>query len=584
VEKPPSGHQRKALSHLLSSRMAAAWNARSAASEAHAPTVVIADNWGNGQPRNLFGGKRYINANIIGGGIDPNPQGLSASNHGYHVTGIVFGSFANDATGAGLVTGVFPGRGRLVPIDGQNDGSLWADENKLAAAIDSIHGHVVLNTSLSDGPDASGSGAVSWIELVRQLGLENRVFHATAAGNDGLAGGTAGAASSWSAAATRPDLQDDTGAHVAPLTNTVAVENAEEASNSSALTCLNQQSNSGGSVAAPGTDVYSFDKAGHGINLSGTSQASPVVAGLAAYLWAIAPDLTPQDLVSAITQNPQPAPDQGCARPSAPRIDAYAATLSMDQAVSPKIAGYPVRMAILNVTGGRGFNGDDLETFARKVDPDRNPGARDWSRFDLNGDGFTGGSETAPFDLDRSDSTRAGATVLADATVTVAGTKVSYDENAVTDADVLCFYAYSPLYTGTSRRRHHQLKKLCTEVRAFSGTANGGRVTFRTKFVEGKTRLVLAPIRFANVPISCDQGQTTHTDVEHDDLDVSHNSFHDHAPAEHGQTAFEFTGHLNEEGTEASGTFRDHGDFHLPGINLTHCDSGVVHWSAQAAG
>ena len=135
IHKPPTGNEREALSHLLASGMATAWNAQAAVDTSQAPTVVIGDNWGNGKPPNLFAGKRYIDAKIVGGQIDPNPQGLSASDHGYHTTGIVFGWFANDGTDRGLVTGVFPKRGKLVPIDGQNDASLWADETKFAPAM-----------------------------------------------------------------------------------------------------------------------------------------------------------------------------------------------------------------------------------------------------------------------------------------------------------------------------------------------------------------------------------------------------------------------------------------------------------------
>ena len=48
ISAPPSGSQRKALSHLLASGVAAAWNARGAASSTAAPTVVIGDDFGNG--------------------------------------------------------------------------------------------------------------------------------------------------------------------------------------------------------------------------------------------------------------------------------------------------------------------------------------------------------------------------------------------------------------------------------------------------------------------------------------------------------------------------------------------------------
>ena len=76
VGSPPSNAERKALSHLLASGTAAAFNAREAIKPNDIPTVVIGDNWGNGKPRNLFSGKRYLDAKIVGGGIDPDPQNL----------------------------------------------------------------------------------------------------------------------------------------------------------------------------------------------------------------------------------------------------------------------------------------------------------------------------------------------------------------------------------------------------------------------------------------------------------------------------------------------------------------------------
>ncbi len=109
----------------------------------------------------------------------------------------------------------------------------------------------------------------------------------------------------------------------------------------------------------------------------------------------------------------------------------------------------------------------------------------------------------------------------------------------------------------TGRATRMQTFAICevSEVRTFFGTANGGTVTFRTKFEDGKTRKVLG-LEILNVPISCDQRDTTHGFIDHDRLEVKNNAFVDHAPAEHGQDAFAITGRFNNRGTEASGTYQ----------------------------
>ena len=478
IAAPPSGSQRKAIGHLLASGVAAAWNARGAATSAAAPTVVIGDDFGNGPLSS------HLNAAYDRGRIDKPRPGLPGHDHGYHVTGIVFGDFANDGTPAGLVTGVFPLRGHLVPVDALNDSSLTADALKFTQAIDSVQGRVVLNTSLGFGAglddDTMRPMAVQWIDLVREKGLEGRVFHATSAGNDGVNGGLARAGSVWSAAALRDDLRGDDGAPVPRLQNTVSVENVQETADASGLACLNPTSNSGGSVAAPGKNVYSFDRRGHPLKLTGTSQASPVIAGVATYLWSIAPDLSPQQVKSAILANPA-APAAGCKRPAAPALNAYRAVLSLDQPGPPTAAGSPVRMAILDLNHDHKFTEADLQSFVGQVKRSK-AAKQDWSRFDLNGDGFTGGSRTTGFDLDRTGSQRAGPSLLGD--VALAG--VTFHETSVSDEDVLCYYTYSGLYTGDAKRREQlldpktecgipsdpaQVDENCTETTAFGQPA-----------------------------------------------------------------------------------------------------------------
>src|SRR5439155_18314724 len=95
----------------------------------------------------------------------------------------------------------------------------------------------------------------------------------------------------------------------------------------------------------------------------------------------------------------------------------------------------------------------DLQRFVGHVASSKTGLKRDWSRFDLNGDGFTGGLHVTEFDLDRTGSQRAGPTVLG--TVDLLG--APYDETFATDQDVLCYYAYSPLYTGSKNRRRQLL-------------------------------------------------------------------------------------------------------------------------------
>ena len=168
---------------------------------------------------------------------------------------------------------------------------------------------------------------------------------------------------------------------------------------------------------------------------------------IATYLWSIAPDLTPQQLKVALVANPQPVEpaEQNCV--SAPRLDAYKALLSLDQPGPPSSASYPVRLALLDLNGDGAFTETDLQTWATAVDPDRAAGARDWSRHDLNGDGFTGGTGTRAFDLDRTGSQRAGITTV-DPAIRFPAAGRTLNENAATDAGILCYYAYSPLYTG----------------------------------------------------------------------------------------------------------------------------------------
>ena len=212
----------------------------------------------------------------------------------------------------------------------------------------------------------------------------------------------------------------------------------------------------------PGADVFAvgeeiptlFDAS----TTQGTSFAAPQVAGLAAYLWMLSPELQTrpvEDTIAAIEDNTSSFPFG--------LIDAYATVLSLDQTSALTPATAKMRMAILDLNSSGSFEASDLQAFHDAyVDLDLviEPTVQDYSRQDLNGDGFTGGSRAARFDLDPTGSEQFGARSLSPVTTEVGGEERSFDEASVTDADVLCFYANSPLYTGALPAREEILSDL----------------------------------------------------------------------------------------------------------------------------
>ncbi len=195
----------------------------------------------------------------------------------------------------------------------------------------------------------------------------------------------------------------------------------------------------------------------------GTSYAAPQVAGLASYLWLLSTDL--RSLPSQVTRQAIVENARNYAGATGV-IDAYATVLSLDQAALPDPGTAPIRLAILDVadaTGAPGSNGHfdekDVELFLAKLSAA--PGALDYSRYDLNGDGFTGGNGTERFDLDRIGSTQYGAASYTTVKKDIESKSVSFDENNLTDQEILCYYAYSLLYNGDTEKRKDLLGDKC---------------------------------------------------------------------------------------------------------------------------
>jgi subtilisin family serine protease len=462
------------ITHQLDVRAHAAWNTRSLIKSRVSPNIIVADGFGDGSPNTDFAVQTIDPFQFNTG--NPAPDG-----HGYHVLGIMAGTYGGDDT-RGSVTGMYPGSGTnlltLFAVDAQWGYSFDDLRFRLIELLQDLRAShqvgVILNTSLGrvcpsgDYLDKTciEPEALAWLELVRgptlwltgntgPESLENMFLHVTAAGNTRAPGDTdAVMASEWTAARLLPGLVvPGTTTPLMNLTNTLVIENRDRSPVLLGGTpgCLAFDSKFPGNLSAIGENVFSltgncafcYDWE------SGTSQATPQVAGLAAYMWTIKPGLTPQQIMDILIRT---ADSSSCGGfQSAPVIDSYAAVLALDR-------NYPdmeVRRAILDLNEDRFFDENDVERFLTEFD-DAN-GEKDYSRYDLNGDGKTGGDTKAKLNLDMD-------YPLTYTTVSqkIEETSIDFDENSLSDLQILCYYAYSRLYTGDTDKLKELLENKCS--------------------------------------------------------------------------------------------------------------------------
>jgi hypothetical protein len=200
---------------------------------------------------------------------------------------------------------------------------------------------------------------------------------------------------------------------------------------------------------------------------SGTSIATPQVAGLASYLWLLSPAL--RALPASATRQAIMENTRDDVSNVSGFVDAYAAVLSLDAAQLPTPQSARVRLSLLDVNDDGAFDERDLAVFVGKyfvTNPDGtttavHPTAAAFDRYDLNGDGFTGGSNTERFDLDRVGSTQFGRTQYSTVSQAIENQNVDYIEASVSDLDILCYYAYSDLYTGSIEARRDLVARRC---------------------------------------------------------------------------------------------------------------------------
>lgn len=473
------------LDHHLAVRAPGAWNGRAAISRFGPPVpprVVVMDYFNNyyssGAP-NADLSAMFVPADFGGPTLKWGPPSPVAE-HGYHVLGIIAGTFGGTGD-RGLVTGMMPSTIDLRVEDLLRKDPLDA-ATRLFNLVKQTQGNVVINTSLGLGckkdfpqtkvcqdPANIKLWAGNWATKVKDAGLENRILHVTTAGNTpstdvaGLYSATSN--SIYAAAALRTDLTDTLGNAIS-LNNTLVVGDVANTTGVDAnnnptpftAQCLSERSFVGGNLGAIGTDVWSFtDPSSSAGNKSGTSMAAPQVAGLAAYMWGLKPTLTVQQLKNILITTARPVPvsaDRGCSTHNVPGkiIDAYAAALALDESTNnPSLA--PIRRAILDLNNDGHFTETDLTTWMATLNVSTPPTSPDYSRHDLNGDGYTGGPRTAAFDLDisinpNSVTLSTPPTPYSQITKPIGGQTITFNESILTDFQILCYYAYSPLYEG----------------------------------------------------------------------------------------------------------------------------------------
>lgn len=494
---PDAGTSFTSIRHHLAVRGSAAWNARNAVKPGEAPEILIADYFGDGAPNSDA---------AVDFGSDTTFVTGDASLHGYHVLGIMAGSFGGTGV-RGEVTGMYAGAERLKGSAIDLSQLRPPFEARIADAIRKrtlAGAKLVVNTSLNNGSmkgtnsDAySTTWAQYWARLIRGIGtaatasaIEDRYLHAASAGNinPSMSARTAFHNSPWNAAALA--------ARIAPaferFHNTLAVENRrgiEKTNLQFAPGCaLSTTSFTGGNLSSIGSwenglGIWSFTDndstagstylaAGRLTQIEGTSMAAPQVAGLAAYLWGIRPELTAAQLVQVILSNPH---DETASCADSASIDAYAATLALDNASgldAPSATTVPVRLALLDVVGNNNaFTVDDFKAFLDAFfTPLPSPDAT-YTRYDLNGDGFVGGPRTARFnlniDVESATSRKSIYSEVANAPNGLALRKANgqpLNENAVTDFEILCYYAHSNLFTGSASDINTALATKSTEI------------------------------------------------------------------------------------------------------------------------
>ncbi len=244
---------------------------------------------------------------------DADPQ--DDDGHGTHVAGIA-GAAGNNGTGAvGVNWGV-----RLLPLKvGDGDGLRTSAINDALAYVSSLKraGANIVATNNSYGSGGSNSSTRSEIATHEQLGI----LFVAASGNDGSNIDASPQALEFPAGYT--------------LDNIISVGSSNQEDT------LNDSSNYGTTsvdLSAPGSDIYSTYPTNSYDFLSGTSMASPMVAGAVGLLAQAEPELSASELKARLMETADRVPTQSGFTVTGGRLNILAA-------LRPDLSGHFVEVS-----------------------------------------------------------------------------------------------------------------------------------------------------------------------------------------------------------------------------------------------
>ena len=234
------------------------------------------------------GGNGYVD-DVVGWATDNNtnnPHPIGGSTHGTHCAGIVAARTDNGVGVAGTAGDV-----TIMPIRWTGGGSWTSTVIAASYAYAANNGARIISTSYTVDQFVNDPIFRSGLEYMYDLG----VLHINSAGNQGQA--------------NRDRLRLDTTLYVA---NTDRNDRKNSSSNWGW----------GMDISAPGTDILSTTRNNTYSNLTGTSMSAPNVAGVAAMLWSLVPDMSREELVARLlgtaddidALNPQYAGQMGTGR------------------------------------------------------------------------------------------------------------------------------------------------------------------------------------------------------------------------------------------------------------------------------
>jgi subtilisin family serine protease len=200
--------------------------------------------------------------------------------HGTHVSGIIGALRNNGLGGDGVADNV-----RIMTIRAVPDGDEHDKDIALAIRYAVDNGARIINMSFGK----YYSPQKHWVDEAVEYAESKGVLFVAAAGNEGFM------------ADTMPHFPNPILNNGRKVSNWIMVGASGDPSNGGLIASFSNYGKNEVDVFAPGVNIYSTIPGGNTYgNLSGTSMASPVTAGLAAMIWSYFPKLSAQQVKEAI--------------------------------------------------------------------------------------------------------------------------------------------------------------------------------------------------------------------------------------------------------------------------------------------